>query len=216
MSSKQGTHSNISGQQRGLTVTQNTIDAIHDFWFGELDEAGLCKTEKHALWFGASEATDTFCRQQFGAALEQAQAGKLQDWEGTDRGLVALVVLLDQFSRNIHRGTALAFAGDPLALAQSKKAIASGRHLTLPAIHRVFLYLPLEHCEDLAVQEDSVALFEALAADVKNPQFDGFSRYAIAHRDVIARFGRFPHRNAALGRTSSAEELAYLEEHGGF
>ena len=216
MSSKEGTHLNISGQKRGLTVTQNTIDAIHNFWFGELDETGLCQTDKHARWFGASEATDTFCRQHFGAPLAQALTGELQDWEDTDRGLVALVVLLDQFTRNIHRGTALAFAGDPLALALSEKTIASGRHLTLPAIHRVFLYLPLEHCEDLAVQEISVALFEALASEIENPQFDGFSRYAIAHRDVIARFGRFPHRNRALGRTSSTEELAYLEEHGGF
>jgi uncharacterized protein (DUF924 family) len=194
----------------------DTIAAIHNFWFGELDESGLCVNDHHALWFGASSETDTYCREQFSAPLTQALDGQLRDWTKTDRGLLALVVLLDQFSRNIYRGTAQAFAGDPIALALAQDAIATDRHLRLPAIHRVFLYLPLEHCEDLAAQEGCVALFEALAQQVGHPQFDGFSRFAIAHRDVIARFGRFPHRNEALGRVSSAEELAYLKEHGGF
>ncbi|MCB1687057.1 MAG: DUF924 domain-containing protein [Halioglobus sp.] len=195
---------------------QDTIEAIHTFWFGELDGSGLSKTDMHSLWFGASAETDAFCREQFGASLALALQGQLQDWAQTDRGLVALVVLLDQFSRNIHRGTAQAFAGDPIALALAQDAIASGRHLQLPAIHRVFLYLPLEHCENLAIQENSVALFGALANEAAHPQFDSFSRYAIAHRDVIARFGRFPHRNEALGREPTTAELAYLKEHGGF
>ena len=194
----------------------DALEAIHDFWFGELDENGLCASDRHSLWFGASEKTDTFCREHFGASLALALAGQLQHWPQTARGLVALVVLLDQFSRNIHRDTPLAFAGDPLALALAEDAIATDRHLRLPAIHRVFLYLPLEHCEDPAVQEVSVTLFRALAKQARHPRFDAFSRYAIAHRDVIAQFGRFPHRNAALGRKSSTEELAYLEKHGGF
>ncbi len=193
-----------------------TIEAIHGFWFGELDERGLCKTDKHALWFGASEETDAFCREQFSATLALALDGQLDDWAHTDRGLLALVVLLDQFSRNIHRGTAQAFAGDPRALELALESIDSGRHLRLPAIHRVFLYLPLEHCEDLAVQERCVTLFEALSNQAGHPQFAEFTRFAIAHRDVIARFGRFPHRNAVLGRASSAAELAYLDKHGGF
>lgn len=194
----------------------DTIEAIHDFWFGELDENGLCREERHSLWFGASDETDTFCREYFGASLALALDKQLPSWAQTDRGLVALVVLLDQFPRNIHRGTAQAFAGDSLALGLAQEAIASGRHLRLPAIHRVFLYLPLEHCEDLTAQETCVALFAALAKQTGHPQFDEFCRYAIAHRDVIARFGRFPHRNVALGRESSADELAYLDEHGGF
>ena len=194
----------------------DTIKEIHNFWFGELDENGLCVSDRHALWFGASDATDTFCREQFGASLALARKGKLRDWAQTDRGLIALVVLLDQFSRNIHRGTAQAFTGDPIALALAQDTISSGRHLDLPPIHRVFLYLPLEHCEDLAVQENCVALFEELAQLTGHPQFASFARYAIAHRDVIAQFGRFPHRNKALGRESSAEELAYLEKYAGF
>jgi uncharacterized protein (DUF924 family) len=200
----------------GATGMHDTIEAIHEFWFGELDAHGLCIDDRNALWFGASEATDAICRDRFGAALAQARDGGLNDWAQTDRGLVALVVLLDQFSRNIHRDTALAFAGDAAAIALAQDAIASGRHLRLPAIHRVFVYLPLEHCEDIAVQEQCVSLFEELARRMNHPQFDSFARYAVAHRDAIARFGRFPHRNAILGRASSAAELTYLAEHGGF
>ena len=193
-----------------------TIEEIHDFWFGELDEKGLCTSERNALWFGANEETDETCRIQFGAALSEAVQGELNYWTQTDRGLVALVVLLDQFSRNIHRAKAQAFSGDPLALALAQETIASGRHLQLPAIHRVFLYLPLEHCEELAIQNQCVELYQALANKTGSPQFASFTRYAVAHRDVIAKFGRFPHRNLVLERSSSADELAYLEEHGGF
>jgi uncharacterized protein (DUF924 family) len=192
------------------------IEEIHQFWFGELDENGFCADDRQALWFGASVETDASCRVRFGTALDHARQNKLGDWTHTDRGLVALVVLLDQFSRNIHRGTAQAFAGDALALRLAQDAIAIGRHLQLPAIHRVFLYLPLEHCEALAVQEQCVALFEELARQTGHPQCAGFTRYAAAHRDVIAQFGRFPHRNAILGRASSEAERLFLAQHGGF
>ncbi|MEZ5502525.1 MAG: DUF924 family protein [Halioglobus sp.] len=194
----------------------DTIGEIHDFWFGELDAAGLCVTDRNELWFGANAQTDATSRARFGPSLALALDGQLDSWAQSDRGLVALVVLLDQFPRNIHRGTAQAFAGDPQALALARDAIDSGRHRQLPAIHRVFIYLPLEHCEDLAVQARCVSLFEELAALTGQPQYASFLRYAVAHRDVIARFGRFPHRNALLGRHSTAAELAYLEEHGGF
>jgi len=198
-----------------IQVTDTTVE-IHDFWFGELGADGLCRTDRHSLWFSADTATDRVCRERFGAALEQAVAGELDAWADTDQGLVALVVLLDQFSRNIHRGSPRAFAGDGRALALALDAIDSGRHLRLPAIHRVFLYLPLEHSEEIDTQDRGVALFRALEAATNSPQFSGFTRYAVAHREVIAMFGRFPHRNAILGRTSSAEELSWLEEHGGF
>ncbi len=194
----------------------DTITDIHYFWFGELDENGLCTTDRNALWFGANEETDASCRVRFGASLTLALAGKIAAWAQTDRGLVALVVLLDQFSRNIHRGTAQAFGGDALALALAENTIASGRHLHLPTIHRVFLYLPLEHSEDLARQDKCVSLFEELVKVSDHPQFASFTRYARAHRDVIAKFGRFPHRNALLERQSNAAEVAYLEQHGGF
>jgi len=193
-----------------------TIGEIHDFWFGPLDAHGCCVQDRHALWFGADAATDEACRQRFGTTLQRARAGGLDHWADSDAGLVALVLLLDQFSRNIHRGTALAFAGDARALALSTQAVDSGRHRRLPAIHRVFLYLPLEHCEALAVQERCVGLFRELEQDAGAERIAGFTRYAVAHRDVIARFGRFPHRNAILGRASSDAELAHLSRHGGF
>jgi uncharacterized protein (DUF924 family) len=191
-------------------------DEIHAFWFGELDEHGKCAAEHNSLWFASSTETDETCRTRFGQGLEQALAGDLDNWVDTHEGLVALIILLDQFSRNIGRSTPSAFAGDPKALALAQEAIATGRNMQLPLVHRVFLYLPLEHCENLEVQENCVALFTELAAQAKDPSFDGFTRYAVAHRDVIAQFGRFPHRNEILGRTSSAAELLYLEKHGGF
>ena len=192
------------------------IEAIHDFWFGELDEAGLCMEDHYALWFSADDHNDEFCRARFGAWLELAPAGKLNVWAETDRGLIALVILLDQLTRNIHRGTTQAFAGDSHALALAQQTVKAGNHLRLPAIHQVFLYLPLEHCEDIEVQNECVALFQDLRAISCAAQFAGFTRFAVAHRDVIAQFGRFPHRNAILGRQSSEAELAYLEKHRGF
>jgi uncharacterized protein (DUF924 family) len=194
----------------------DTITEIHDFWFGELDDMGLCASDRNELWFGASDHTDSTCRARFGTSLVKALRGELDHWAQTDRGLIALIVLLDQFSRNIHRGTPQAFAGDPKAQALAQVAIRGDRYQRLPPIHRVFLYLPLEHSENLAAQEQCVALFNEMAQLSGHPQFDHFRRYAAAHRDVIAQFGRFPHRNAMLGRPSSQAELAYLAEHGGF
>lgn len=192
------------------------IEDIHDFWFGPLDGAGLADESRHKLWFSAGEDTDTALQARFGHPVEQALAGELDHWARTDAGLIALVLLLDQFPRNIHRGTARAFAGDERALALARGAIAAGRHRQLPAIHRVFLYLPLEHSEQLAAQEDCLRLFRELEREIGCEQIAGFTRYAQAHRDVIARFGRFPHRNKILGRESTPEELDHLARHGGF
>jgi uncharacterized protein (DUF924 family) len=195
---------------------REAIEAIHSFWFGPLDDAGLTATDRNALWFKATAATDADCGERFGGLVERALAGDLDEWASGDRGLIALVLLLDQFTRNIFRNTARAFSGDDRALALAQESIASGHHQRLPAIHQAFLFLPLEHHEDLEVQEECVTLFEELAAVTGSEQIAGFTRYAVAHRDVIARFGRFPHRNAVLGRESTAEELAWLAQHGGF
>jgi len=192
------------------------IEQIHRFWFGALDEQGFPATSRNKLWFQASDATDAEIRQRFGPLVTRALAGELDHWAAEDAGLVALLLALDQFTRNIYRGNPAAFAGDPAALALAQRAIAAGRHYALPSIHRVFLYLPLEHCENLAVQEECVRLFAELADTAGAERIEEFARFATAHRDVIARFGRFPHRNSILGRDSTAEELAYLEIHGGF
>jgi uncharacterized protein (DUF924 family) len=192
------------------------IDNILAFWFGELDETGLCLEDRNPLWFTASDKTDATCRTQYGQLVQRALAGELDSWADTDDGLIALIILLDQFTRNSYRGTARAFAGDSQALALAQDTIASGRYQRLPAIYQVFLYMPLEHCEDTEVQEACVTLFEELHVITGNDEITGFTRYAVAHRDVIAQFGRFPHRNEILGRDSTLEELSYLATHGGF
>ena len=192
------------------------IDDIHAFWFGELDEDGLPDPAQDRLWFTKRAETDRLITERYARLLEQAALGKLDEWATTDRGLIALIVLLDQFSRNIHRDSPEAFAADDRALALALAAIEAGRDAGLPLIHRVFLYLPLEHTEDLAVQDRCVALFESLTEENDSARVRGFVDYAHAHRDVIAHFGRFPHRNNLLGRETTEEELAYLKEHGGF
>ena len=192
------------------------MDEILMFWFGQLNTAGLSEPGQHGLWFKSSEATDRQCRELFGSWVEQAIAGRLDDWAASDKGLMALILLLDQFPRNIYRGTTAAFCGDPRALALAQQAIAGNRHRDMPPIHRVFLYLPLEHSEDLAAQEQCVSLFENIAEATGLEQMADFARYAKAHRDVIASFGRFPHRNAILGRESTPAEVEHLTTHGGF
>ena len=194
-------------------------EAVRDilqFWFGELDKQGISPPDKQALWFSASDETDRYCRETFGDLVEQAIAGELDHWQGSGDSLMALVVLLDQMTRNIHRDTPRAFAGDARALQLALGVIDGGQHHDMPAIHRVFLYLPLEHSEDLATQQRCVALFAELDDQYPGGEISGFARYATAHHEVIEQFGRFPHRNNILGRESTARELQYLKTHGGF
>ena len=195
---------------------ESPITEILTFWFGELDEHGLCDPGQHDLWFRKSDDTDLLCKTRFGDLVAKALAGELESWAETDDGLIALILLLDQITRNIGRDSPAAFAGDKRALTLAEGAIDSGRHLQLPAIHRVFLYLPLEHSENIDDQDLCVTLMQALANEVDTPQFLGFADYAEQHQQVIARFGRFPHRNVIMGRQSTAAELAYLQKHGGF
>lgn len=158
-------------------------------------------------WFAKSDAFDDQCR-AFEAAHHAAARGEFAAWHASTEGALALVLLLDQIPRNIYRGSAHAFATDGLAQAIASRAVAAGHDAATPMPLRVFFYLPFEHAEDMALQERAVALMEA-AGD------DEFAKYARVHRDVIARFGRFPHRNAALGRATTVEEQAFLDA-GGF
>jgi uncharacterized protein (DUF924 family) len=178
---------------------------ILDFWFAARDDAG--QPAYRDQWFKRDDAFDAQIAQRFGATVERALAGELDGWADNADGVLALVILLDQFPRNLFRGTARAFAGDERALRLAKQAIAQGFDRQLPRYNRMFLYLPFEHSENLADQERSVALFAAL--DDNN-----VARYAVAHRDIVARFGRFPHRNAALGRPSTPEETEFLKQPG--
>ncbi len=189
-------------------------DSVLDFWFGPPGGAAEVAGRQTRLWFGKSPENDQAVIDRFSATLVAATAGALEHWAATPRGRLALVIVLDQFPHHIHRDRPQAFATDPQALAQSLAALDAGEDKQLSPIERVFLYLPLEHAESLAMQERSVALFESLAhaADTdERALFDNFLDYARQHRDVVARFGRFPHRNAILGRRSTAEEIEFLQ-----
>jgi uncharacterized protein (DUF924 family) len=159
-------------------------------------------------WFRSDPAFDDRVRQVLGPRAEEAAAGKLDDWAETAPGALALIILLDQVPRNVHRGTPAAFATDARALAVARKAIEKGFPDAYPPIGRSFFYLPFQHAEDMETQSLSVDLYRALGDK------DGYY-YALVHMDAIRRFGRFPHRNGFLGRKSTPEEEAYLAS-GGF
>ena len=199
--------------------TATRSEDVLDFWFGELDSGGMCSREQQKLWFNPPTGTDETIRERFGAAVKGALAGQLDEWATTPAGLTALVVLLDQFTRNMFRDTPAAFSGDGRALALARSAAERNWLPQLPTMYRVFLCMPFEHAEDLNAQDEGLACFDVLleeCSDAARPRIADFRRYMVAHREVIVRFGRFPHRNIILGRTSTAEESAYLEQHGGF
>lgn len=179
------------------------------FWFGAGDAVD-------PRWFNGGAAYDRDIAARFGVALDDALAGRLDDWAADTDGALAMLLLLDQFTRNIHRGTPRAFAGDAQALALARRLVDSGCDRRLPPLRRWFAYMPFEHAEDLAPQDEVVRLFEALLVDAGAHQAAIASAldYARRHRDVIARFGRFPHRNEVLGRASTAAELAFLAQPG--
>ena len=180
------------------------VEKILGFWFG----AGDTARRDPRVWFAADAAFDQACTAGFLADHERAAAGDLDDWQAAPRSTLALILLLDQFPRNMFRGTARAFATDWKALAVAQHAIARGFDHALTAIERVFVYLPFEHSENLDSQHEAVRLFRQLAD--QDPALSGYLEYAEQHMDIVRRFGRFPHRNAALGRTSTSEESAFI------
>lgn len=170
-----------------------------------------------ALWFAKQERQDELAREQCGGLVEQALAGQLVGWQTVPEGWLATLLLLDQLPRMIFRDTPRAFAGDLLARPLALHGLSQGWDQQLSLIQRVFIYLVLEHAEDLALQNQAVRLFQALtqeATPTEHELFAGYLDYAERHQRVIARFGRFPHRNQILGRSSSAEESAFLLEPG--
>lgn len=188
-----------------------TPQDVLDFWFLPAGSAG--HGEPRAQWFRKDDAFDASIKQRFGALVEQAVAGGLRDWDELGpHGALARIVLLDQFTRNAYRGKPESFGGDALALAAAQQLVDTGDHLQLMPVQRWFAYLPFEHAEDARMQQQSVALFRALAQ--ANPGYDEVLDYAHRHCGVIARCGRFPHRNAILGRTSTLDEIDYLAQPG--
>lgn len=181
---------------------------VLSFWFGEPGSADYLRPR--ALWFTKSDATDRLIAERFGPVIERALAGEHDDWAATPRGALALVIVLDQFTRNVFRGTPRAFAGDPRALAIATRLVDTSRDLALAPVERWFVYMPLEHSERLLDQYESVRLFERLAADGLDAPLD----WARRHFEVVRRFGRFPHRNAILSRESTSEEIEFLKQPG--
>ncbi|PWK85905.1 DUF924 family protein [Fulvimonas soli] len=178
------------------------------FWF-----AG----ENASRWFAADPAFDAAIRARFAATHAAAARGELDGWCATPEGWLALLIVLDQFSRNLYRGDARAFACDARAQALAVAGLARGDDGRLPRPWRAFAYLPLEHAEDPELQRQSVARFRALAEQAPSAErarYDGYLDYALRHGAVVARYGRFPHRNAALGRADTPDERDYLAQPG--
>lgn len=193
---------------------------IRDFWFGSLPLNAAAFAERYALWFGGGnetvedrQARDETVRTRFGALLERAARGELDSWAGSPRRRLSLIILFDQFPRSIYRGTRRAFLYDDRALSLTLTGIQSGADAALDPAERFFFYMPLQHAESMDAQDESVAAFRRLVGEAPEefqPYFEDALKYAVQHRDIVARFGRFPHRNRVMGRVSTAEERAYL------
>lgn len=194
-------------------MQDEAIQRILDFWFSaaELDAPQI--DSRMERWFGSDPALDQQIRTEFGPLVERALAGELDGWAASAEGRLALILLLDQFCRNIHRGTAMAFAGDRRALKLCIEGSMGNEYRTLSPVQRVFFFMPLQHAESAGVQDKSVRIYNALAegvSDTLRETFLTFAQFAELHRDIVARFGRFPHRNRVLGRSNTPEEDSYL------
>ena len=194
-----------------------TIDSIIHFWFGNHNDPALVVKEKAPLWWLKNPDVDQEIKQRFEPLIEALTKGELDEWRTSPRGVLASVLLTDQFSRNMYRGQAKSFAFDTVARTMAKEAVANNIDQTLRPIERVFIYMPLEHSENRADQQKSVGLFEQLQQEVTEEHktlFQGYVDFACKHKEIIDRFNRFPHRNEILGRVSTEEELAFLKQPG--
>jgi uncharacterized protein (DUF924 family) len=183
---------------------------VLDFWFAPAGDPQHGQPRKR--WFVRDAAFDAEIARRFAGLIEQALGGALDPWSGEALSALAQVIVLDQFTRNVFRDTARAFAGDARALALAQAIVARGWDRSMIGVHRQFVYLPFEHSEDMAVQSESMRLFGQLAKD--QPALAGLVEWARKHQAIIERFGRFPHRNAALGRATTAEEAQFLAQPG--
>jgi uncharacterized protein (DUF924 family) len=190
-------------------------EEVLSFWFGELGADGKADKTHAERWWRKDDAFDALVRKQFAATWQAAMRGECDAWLEAARSCLAYVIVLDQFPRNMFRGSGQSFATDAHALAAVNEGIARGHDRALVGDERVFFYMPLMHSEALSDQERCVALFQQLRDDSPESMRETLEnnvRFAERHRDIIAAWGRFPHRNALLGRASTAEELAFLKE----
>ncbi len=187
--------------------------AVVEFWLADGATLGWPTQDLSKRWFGGGAALDEEIKSRFGALVMQAVAGGLKEWEQQAPDRLALVILLDQFTRNVFRGSGQAFGGDARAQQLALDTLRQRQDQQLPWVGRVFAYMPLMHAENLALQDECVARFLQLVAEAPEAlkkRLQGNLDFARQHRDIIARFGRFPYRNAALGRASTPEEQAFL------
>lgn len=192
-------------------------EQVLNFWFGELASPEDFPEKQSKMWFRGGPQVDKEIHDHFETLLLKAKNQELAHWKKTPRGRLALIILFDQFSRNMYRGTPRAFEFDPMALQLTLEGITQGEERELFPAERVFLYMPLQHAEDLSIQELSVKKFNQLANEVPPSLFDMFDMYAdyaVKHYQVISQFGRFPHRNAILGRKSTDQEIEFLQKKG--
>ncbi|MGD8378646.1 MAG: DUF924 family protein [Gammaproteobacteria bacterium] len=192
---------------------EGRVAEILVFWFGDVALAGPVPASRRQRWFAVDSTFDAEVARRFGTDVDAACRGALTGWGEQPGPCLALILLLDQFTRNIHRGRPHAFVGDEAALAAARGAISAGHDHALGTAQKVFLYMPFQHAEELDVQEAGVALFEALAEQAgaaDRELAESVLEFARLHRDIVRRFGRFPHRNALLGRETTDAERAYL------
>ncbi len=192
-------------------------EEIYEFWFGDLDDSGAWGDEQEKLWFRGAGEADEIIRARFLEDIERAAAGAYDDWTDSPTSAVALIILLDQFPRNVYRHTAEAFAQDEKARSITLVLIDEGLDEEMLPIERLFVYMPLEHAENLVLQERCVELMRGLVQDAPPSQreaFEAFVDYAERHHAIIEEFGRFPHRNETLGRHATPAEVAYLRDGG--
>ncbi|MDP3166075.1 MAG: DUF924 family protein [Hydrogenophaga sp.] len=196
------------------TTPPAALDVL-DFWFGDGLQLDWPSQDLNERWFGGGPAQDEVIRQRFGALVDTALGGGLTEWETEPRARLALIVLLDQLSRNVHRGQRRAFDGDARAQRLSRLSLAEGMDATLTPAGCVFLYMPLMHAENLELQEECVARFQRLVDTSPQTLRDTLAsnlRFAVVHRDIVAQYGRFPYRNAVLGRACTPEEDEFLKD----
>lgn len=195
------------------------LELVLLFWFGNIEKIDDFPLERFEFWFSASENLDREIKEKFKSAIDDAASGKFDKLKDDPKALLAMIILLDQFSRNIYRNHPKFISFDQMALELAKEGVRKGLDKNLPYIYRMFFYLPYEHSEDLKTQEESVKLFEGLVHDAPNHLKEVLKeplRYAYDHYEIIKRFGRFPHRNKILGRESTEEELELLKRGGSF
>jgi uncharacterized protein (DUF924 family) len=195
-------------------MSSSDYESVLAFWFGTLGGDGTADAVHTKRWFTKDSTFDAEIAERFGAMHSEVATGCRNDWLASARGRLAFVIVLDQFSRNMFRGDPRSFANDARALEVAIGAIDRGDDKRLARDERTFLYMPLMHCEDRATQKRCVELFAAFRDEVPPDQQGPLSnnlRYAEMHRNIVERFGRFPHRNAVLGRTSTAEEVEFLK-----